>query len=84
MKQIRGSSVYWGSRRCERRSIVRLCDMSVLYRDLDLSEPRAAAALSVIRAALSAGLKLSGATHLLASAPFGQMAQYLPSRPGLF
>jgi hypothetical protein len=37
-----------------------------------------------IRAALSAGLQLSGTSHLLASVPFGHMEQYVPSGPGLF
>jgi GNAT superfamily N-acetyltransferase len=39
---------------------------------------------AALTAALAAGLKLSGAAHFMASAPFGQLSQYLPSGPGLF
>lgn len=37
-----------------------------------------------IRFALRAGLRLAGFSHLLTSAPFGHMEQYLPSGPSLF
>lgn len=37
-----------------------------------------------IRFALRAGLRLTGFSHLLTSAPFGRMEQYLPSGPALF
>lgn len=39
---------------------------------------------AALRAALAAGLKLSGSAHFMTSAPFGKLAQYLPSGPGLF
>ncbi len=37
-----------------------------------------------IRFALRAGLRLTGFSHLLTTAPFGRMEQYLPSGPALF
>jgi ribosomal protein S18 acetylase RimI-like enzyme len=39
---------------------------------------------AAIRFALRAGLKLAGYSHLLTTAPFGQMEKYLPSGPSLF
>ena len=39
---------------------------------------------TAIRFALEAGLRLKGFSHLLRSAPFGLMEQYLPSGPMLF
>ncbi|MBD0373095.1 MAG: hypothetical protein ICV60_19800 [Pyrinomonadaceae bacterium] len=39
---------------------------------------------TAIRFALSRGLRLTGFSHLLTSAPFGQMQQYLSSGPSLF
>lgn len=39
---------------------------------------------AAIRFALQAGLRLTGNAHLLTSAPFGHMEQYLPSGPSLF
>jgi GNAT superfamily N-acetyltransferase len=39
---------------------------------------------SAIRAALGAGLRLAGSSHLLCSRPFGALDQYLPSGPVLF
>jgi hypothetical protein len=39
---------------------------------------------AAIRSALSSGLRLTAFTHLLTSAPFGLMEQYLPSGPSLF
>lgn len=39
---------------------------------------------TAIRFALRAGLRLKGFSHLLTSAPFGLMEQYLPSGPLLF
>jgi hypothetical protein len=37
-----------------------------------------------IRFALQAGLRLAAYSHLLTTAPFGRMEQYLPSGPSLF
>jgi ribosomal protein S18 acetylase RimI-like enzyme len=37
-----------------------------------------------IQLALAAGLKLTSSSHLMTSAPFGRLEQYLPSGPGLF
>ena len=37
-----------------------------------------------LRFALESGLQLIGFSHLLLTAPFGQLEQYLPSGPGLF
>jgi len=37
-----------------------------------------------IRFALDSGLRLTSSAHLLATAPFGRLDQYLPSGPGLF
>lgn len=37
-----------------------------------------------IRFALRAGLRFTGFSHLLTTAPFGRMQQYLPSGPALF
>jgi GNAT superfamily N-acetyltransferase len=39
---------------------------------------------TAIRRALAAGLRLAGFSHLLTTAPFGRMDQYLPSGPSLF
>lgn len=39
---------------------------------------------AAIRFALSRGLKLAAFTHLLTTAPFGRMEQYMPSGPSLF
>lgn len=39
---------------------------------------------STIQLALAVGLKLTSASHLMTSAPFGRLEQYLPSGPGLF
>lgn len=39
---------------------------------------------AAIRVALQTGLRLSGYAHLLMTAPFGKMEQYLPSGPSLF
>ncbi|HEX8710097.1 MAG TPA: GNAT family N-acetyltransferase [Pyrinomonadaceae bacterium] len=39
---------------------------------------------TALRLALKAGLRLTGYTHLLTTAPFGQMEQYIPSGPSLF
>ncbi len=39
---------------------------------------------SAIRFALRSGLKLVSYSHLLTTAPFGQMEKYLPSGPSLF
>jgi GNAT superfamily N-acetyltransferase len=39
---------------------------------------------AALAAALAAGLQLTGSAHLMTSAPFGKLAQYLPSGPGLF
>lgn len=39
---------------------------------------------AALTAALAAGLKLTGSAHFMTSGPFGQLAQYLPSGPGLF
>jgi hypothetical protein len=37
-----------------------------------------------IHFALQTGLRLTGYAHLLTSAPFGRMEQYIPSGPSLF
>lgn len=39
---------------------------------------------AALTAALAVGLKLSGSAHFMTSGPFGKLAQYLPSGPGLF
>ena len=39
---------------------------------------------TAIRRSLSAGLRLLGFSHLLTTAPFGRMDQYIPSGPSLF
>jgi GNAT superfamily N-acetyltransferase len=39
---------------------------------------------SALRFAFDADLRLASFAHFLTSAPFGQMAQYLPSGPGLY
>jgi len=39
---------------------------------------------AALRYAFDAGLRLTSFAHFLTSAPFGQMAQYLPSGPGLY
>jgi len=39
---------------------------------------------AALKAALAAGLKLSGSAHFMTSGSFGQLDQYLPSGPGLF
>lgn len=39
---------------------------------------------AAIRFALQAGLRLAAYSHLLTTAPFGRMEQYLPSGPSLF
>lgn len=39
---------------------------------------------TALRFALEAGLRLTGYSHLLATAPIGQMERYLPSGPSLF
>jgi hypothetical protein len=39
---------------------------------------------AAIRFALQAGLRLTNFSHLLMSAPFGRLENYLPSGPGLF
>jgi GNAT superfamily N-acetyltransferase len=39
---------------------------------------------SAIQLALAAGLKLTSTSHLMTTAPFGRLEQYLPSGPGLF
>jgi hypothetical protein len=39
---------------------------------------------TAIRFALGSGLRLTAFSHLLTSAPFGLMEQYLPSGPSLF
>ena len=39
---------------------------------------------AALRFALSAGLRLTGYSHLLMSAPFGHLDQYLPSGPAVF
>jgi GNAT superfamily N-acetyltransferase len=39
---------------------------------------------AAIRFALQAGLRLTGYSHMLTTAPFGRMEQYLPSGPSLF
>ena len=39
---------------------------------------------AAIRFALRVGLRLAAYSHLLTTAPFGQMEKYLPSGPSLF
>jgi len=39
---------------------------------------------SALRFTFDSGLRLTSFAHFLTSAPFGQMAQYLPSGPGLY
>jgi hypothetical protein len=39
---------------------------------------------SAVRFALDSGLRLAGYSHLLLSASFGHLEQYIPSGPALF